>query len=64
MLTGADGGIPDDYKFFVFHGRCRFVQVDTGRFGGRTQDFYRPDWERLELSGGPPGAPTAPPSRS
>ena len=65
MLTGADGGIPDDYKFFVFHGRCRFVQVDTGRFGGRTQDFYRPDWEHLPLSGGPAWAdpPQARPDR-
>ena len=33
LLAGAGGGVPDDYKFFVFHGRCAFVQVDTGRFG-------------------------------
>lgn len=56
FLAGADGAIPDDYKFFVFHGRCAFVQVDSGRFGGRTQDFYRPDWERIPMSGGPPWA--------
>lgn len=56
MLAGADGAIPDDYKFFVFHGECRFVQVDSGRFGRRTQDFFRPDWEHLPLSGGPPWA--------
>jgi hypothetical protein len=54
MLEGEGGGIPADFKFFVFHGRCRFVQVDAGRFGGRTQDFHRPDWEHLPLSGGPP----------
>lgn len=51
-LLGA--GIPDDYKFFVFHGRCRFIQVDTGRFSDRTQDFYRADWSHLPMSGGPP----------
>ena len=56
LLVGADGGIPDDYKFFVFHGRCWFVQVDSGRFGRRTQDFYRPDWSRIPMSGGPPWA--------
>lgn len=56
LLAGADGGIPDDYKFFIFHGRCAFVQVDSGRFGRRTQDFYRPDWGRVPMSGGPPWA--------
>lgn len=56
LLAGAAGAVPDDYKFFVFHGRCAFVQVDTGRFGRRTQDFFRPDWRHLPLSGGPPWA--------
>jgi len=65
LLTGPDGGIPDDYKLFVFNQRCRYIQVDTGRFGGRTQDFYRPDWEHVPMSGGPPWAPTPqlPPDR-
>ena len=60
LLTGADGAIPDDYKFFVFHGRCAFVQVDGGRFGRRTQDFFRPDWQHLPLRGGPPRAEPRP----
>lgn len=65
MLAGPDGAIPDDYKFFVFHGTCHFIQVDAGRFGGRTQDFYRPDWEHLAMSGGPAWAdpPRARPER-
>jgi hypothetical protein len=53
LLIGADGGIPEDYKIFVFHQQARFVQVDVGRFGHRTQDFYTTDWEHLPLSGGP-----------
>jgi hypothetical protein len=53
MLTGAEGGIPDDYKFFVFHGVVRFIQVDAGRFATRTQDFYTAEWEHLPMSGGP-----------
>ncbi|MGI4895869.1 MAG: ATP-grasp fold amidoligase family protein [Janthinobacterium lividum] len=53
LLRSPGGGVPDDYKFFVFHGTCHFVQVDSGRFGHRTQDFYRPDWEHLPMSGGP-----------
>ena len=56
LLSGPDGAVPDDYKFFVFHGRCRYVQVDTARFGARTHDFHRPDWEHLPLSGGHPWA--------
>jgi hypothetical protein len=60
MLAGADGAIPDDYKFFVFGGKCTFVQVDAGRFGVRTQDFFRPDWQHVPLSGGPPWADPEP----
>ena len=56
FLAGADGGVPDDYKFFVFHGTCRYVQVDRSRFGARTQDFFTVDWERVPLSGGNPWA--------
>ena len=57
LLVGPEGDIPDDYKLFVFHRQVRYIQVDTGRFGGRTQDFYTPDWQRLDLSGGPAAAP-------
>ncbi|WP_428502626.1 ATP-grasp fold amidoligase family protein [Pseudonocardia sp.] len=60
LLAGVDGALPVDHKFFVFHGRCHFVQVDAGRFGRRTQDFFRPNWEHLPLSGGPPWAEPEP----
>lgn len=56
FLTGADGSVPDDYKLFVFHGTCHYVQVDRGRFDRRTQDFFTRDWEHLPLSGGHPWA--------
>ncbi|GAB3606571.1 hypothetical protein GCM10027413_19800 [Conyzicola nivalis] len=64
LLVGPDGSIPDDYKLFVFHGVCRYIQVDDGRFDRRTQDFFLPDWTHLPLSGGPPWAdpPHEPPS--
>ncbi|GAA4557560.1 ATP-grasp fold amidoligase family protein [Pseudonocardia xishanensis] len=60
LLVGVDGALPRDYKFFVFHGRCAFVQVDDGRFGRRTRDFFRPDWQHLPLRGGPAWAEPAP----
>jgi len=65
MLEGPGGSIPDDFKFFVFHGTCQYIQVDSGRFNTRTQDFYRPDWSHLPMSGGPPwiDPPRARPSR-
>ncbi|MFM2475397.1 ATP-grasp fold amidoligase family protein, partial [Burkholderia cenocepacia] len=55
-LAGSDDGIPDDCKLFVFHGRVAYVQVDSGRFGTRTQDFFDREWRHLPLSGGPPWA--------
>ena len=61
MLATSDGSIPDDYKFFVFHGTCRYVQVDRGRFERRTQDFFTSDWSHLSLNGGHPwSAPPIP----
>lgn len=65
LLRGPDGLPPADHKLFVFHGRCRFVQVDEGRFGRHTQDFFDRDWTPLELAGGHPraGAPPARPDR-
>lgn len=60
FLAGPGGDIPPDLKFFVFHGQCRFIQVDGGRFGRRTQDFFTREWDHLALSGGPPWADPAP----
>ena len=60
MLAGAHGEIPDDYKFFVFHGRCAYVQVDTGRFAQRTQDFFTAAWRHVPMRGGDPWADVEP----
>jgi hypothetical protein len=56
FLVGAGGAVPDDYKFFVFHGVCHYVQVDRGRFEARTQDFFTRDWDHVPLDGGHPWA--------
>jgi hypothetical protein len=60
LLLGPAGQVPDDYKCFVFHGVCRYIQVDQGRFANRTQDFFTPDWAHLSLSGGHPWSAPAP----
>lgn len=50
------GGVPNDLKFFVFHGRARLVQVNIGRFESETRSLYTPDWERIHVRyGKPPG---------
>jgi TupA-like ATPgrasp len=43
------GSLPPDYKFFVFHGRARLVQVDTDRFQDHRRDLFRPDWEPVDV---------------
>ena len=65
LLEGADGGVPEDHKLFVFSGRCHFVQVDTARFGRRTQDFFDAGWVPLAMTGGYPRSerPPARPAR-
>jgi hypothetical protein len=40
---------PEDYKFWVFDGAVRFVQVDQGRFKQHTRQFYSPSWKRLNF---------------
>jgi hypothetical protein len=60
LLEGPDGGPPDDVKLFVFHQRCRFVQLDGARFGARTQDFLDRDGQPLDLTGGHPRSAVAP----
>ena len=45
----APDGVPPDYKFFVFDGQARLVQVDTDRFGTHERNFYLPDWTPLEV---------------
>ena len=44
MLFGADGKLPADYKFFVFNGRVRLIQVDEARFTRHTQTLYDERW--------------------
>lgn len=47
MLTGEDGQLPADYKFYVIGGAVRFIQVDRGRFGRHTRNLYDADWQLL-----------------
>jgi hypothetical protein len=35
LLSGPDGNVPSDYKFYTFDGTVRVAQIDSDRFGGR-----------------------------
>jgi hypothetical protein len=49
FLREPGSDIPADYKFFVFHGRPRLIQVDTGRFEQHRRNLYLPDWTPLDV---------------
>lgn len=53
---------PDDYKFWVFDGAVRFIQVDHRRFKRHTRQFYSPAWNRLDLKMNYPDAPANTPT--
>ena len=37
----------NDYKFFCFNGKVRFIQVDTDRSGSHKRNFYDVNWNKL-----------------
>ena len=55
LIGGADA--LDDYKFWMFDGALRFVQVDRDRFTHHTRSFYSPAWARLNLAMNYPPSP-------
>lgn len=49
LLLNAQGGLPADYKFFMFDGACAAVEVDFSRFAEHRQYFFTPQWEPLAV---------------
>lgn len=49
LLKDEEGKLPKDYKFFVFHGKCRLIQVDFDRHEKHSQSFYNRQWGYLNL---------------
>jgi hypothetical protein len=48
LLRADGGGLPPDYKLFVFGGKVRIVQVDSDRFTRHMQVLYDEHWNRIE----------------
>ncbi len=49
MIEMPGDDVPEDYKFFVYHGRVHFIQVDKDRFKQHTRNLYDRDWELLPV---------------
>lgn len=50
LLQDEKGKVPKDYKFFIFHGRCKLVQVDIDRFEQHTRSLYDENWNYIDAS--------------
>jgi hypothetical protein len=44
-----NGTVPDDYKFFVYHGKVKFIQVDYGRFDDHKRNMFDEKWNDLNI---------------
>ncbi|HHJ1251173.1 TPA: ATP-grasp fold amidoligase family protein, partial [Proteus mirabilis] len=42
-----NNNVPDDYKFFVFHGKVKFIQFDSGRFTRHKRNMLTENWQDL-----------------
>ena len=41
--------VPDDYKFFVYHGKVKFIQLDSGRFNDHKRNMFDEKWNDLNI---------------
>ncbi len=47
LIESPGSLVPDDYKFFVYHGRVHFIQVNRGRYKDHKLNMYDRDWTLL-----------------
>jgi hypothetical protein len=47
MIEMPSGDVPEDYKFFVYHGRVYYIQVDYDRFKEHKRNLYDREWNLL-----------------
>lgn len=50
LLDDGTGRVPYDYKFYVFGGRVRVIQVDVDRLGSHRRKFYDTDWVEMAFT--------------
>ncbi|MCC5025012.1 MAG: hypothetical protein J6386_20460 [Candidatus Synoicihabitans palmerolidicus] len=50
LLKEPGNAFPTDYKFFVFHDRCEFVQIDIDRGTSHRRELRAPNWTPLPVT--------------
>lgn len=50
LLLDSEGSIPNDYKFFCFHGRVKIIQIDIDRFGDQRRNLYDRNFNPLDAT--------------
>ena len=48
-LKSSSGGVPEDFKFFVFHGEVMLCQVDLDRFKGHRRLFLDAKGKKIDM---------------
>ena len=63
MVEMPGDAVPEDYKFYTYHGRVHFIHVDWDRFRGQKRNFYDREWNLLpvKLEFPPPTEPGSKP---
>lgn len=54
MLDIFGRGLPEDHKFFVYHGRVHFITIDVGSGTAEARAYYDRDWNKLPVVEGRP----------
>lgn len=52
LLSDENGELPLDYKFYVFHGKCKMIQVNFNRHTDLQETLFNEKWERLDINYG------------
>lgn len=51
LLKTSDGGLPLDYKFFCFHGKCSLIRAQFNRFNQEVRTgYFSTQWDILPIS--------------
>lgn len=50
LLKDIRGRIPNDYRFFMFGGKCRLISVTSDMFNERKFTYYDTSWNKLNVS--------------
>ena len=50
LLLDSSNSIPEDFKFFCFHGRVEILQIDFDRFGNQRRNLYDRNFNRIEAT--------------